>query len=147
MNTTQPEGWVHRHPVRVEFDEVDQYGIVHHARYWIYCERARVELMGTLGMRADSLDGLPVFEEVLQDSASEPLTGGTVRSELEAEVEFERKLLLSNSLKAIEQLHDRLSSEQCSRLAELLDRVAETTGDEEMRLEASALGQRLQAGD
>ena len=57
MNTTQPEGWVHRHPVRVEFDEVDQYGIVHHARYWIYCERARVELMGTLGMRADSLDG------------------------------------------------------------------------------------------
>jgi acyl-CoA thioester hydrolase len=30
---------------------------VHHARYWIYFERARVELMGLLGMRADSLDG------------------------------------------------------------------------------------------
>jgi len=48
---------VHEFPVRVQFDEVDQYGIVHHARYWVYCERARVELMGLLGMSADSLDG------------------------------------------------------------------------------------------
>ncbi len=53
----RPEGWVHQFPIRVQFDEVDQYGIVHHARYWVYCERARVQLMGLLGMRADSLDG------------------------------------------------------------------------------------------
>lgn len=70
MNTEHPERWVHEFPVRVQFDEVDQYGIVHHARYWIYCERARVELMGVLGMRADSLDGdllgLVVVEATVQ---------------------------------------------------------------------------------
>ena len=70
MDTEHPERWVHEFPVRVQFDEVDQYGIVHHARYWIYCERARVELMGVLGMRADSLDGdllgLVVVEATVQ---------------------------------------------------------------------------------
>ena len=53
----RPDGWVHSFPVVVQFDEVDQYGIVHHARYWIYCERARVDLMGQIGMRAENLDG------------------------------------------------------------------------------------------
>jgi acyl-CoA thioester hydrolase len=47
---SQPEGWVHRYPLRVQFDEVDQYGIVHHPRYFVFFERARVELMGQLGM-------------------------------------------------------------------------------------------------
>ena len=44
---------IHRYPLTVQFDEVDQYGIVHHPRYFIYMERARVELMGMLGMRPD----------------------------------------------------------------------------------------------
>ena len=57
MSPEQPAGWVHEYALTVQFDEVDQYGIVHHARHWIYCERARVELMGRLGMRPDSLDG------------------------------------------------------------------------------------------
>lgn len=48
--TSPPEGWVHRYPLRVQFDEVDQYGIVHHPRYFVFFERARVELMGLLGM-------------------------------------------------------------------------------------------------
>ena len=47
------DGWVHRYPVRVQFDEVDQYGIVHHPRYFVFFERARVELMGRLGMTVD----------------------------------------------------------------------------------------------
>jgi acyl-CoA thioester hydrolase len=51
-------GWVHSHPVQVQFDEVDQYGIVHHTRYLIYFERARVQLMGRLGMRAGQTDEL-----------------------------------------------------------------------------------------
>ena len=57
LTDSRPDGWVHEHPVLVEFDEVDQYGIVHHSRYWIYCERARVQLMGLLGMSPDSLNG------------------------------------------------------------------------------------------
>lgn len=51
------DGGIHRYPLRVQFDDVDQYGIVHHPRYLIYMERARVDLMGHLGMRADRLDG------------------------------------------------------------------------------------------
>lgn len=42
------EPWVHRYPLRVQFDEVDQYGIVHHSRYFIYLERARVDLLAEL---------------------------------------------------------------------------------------------------
>ena len=45
------EAWIHSYPLRVQFDDVDQYGIVHHPRYLVYCERARVDLMGQLGMR------------------------------------------------------------------------------------------------
>jgi acyl-CoA thioester hydrolase len=48
--SSRPEGWIHRYPLRVQFDEVDQYGIVHHPRYFVFFERARVELMGLLGM-------------------------------------------------------------------------------------------------
>ena len=59
----QPEGWIHRYPLRVQFDEVDQYGIVHHTRYFIYFERARVDLMGELGMRPGrpDTDGLGII--------------------------------------------------------------------------------------
>jgi len=53
-DTARPDGWVHRYPVTVQFDEVDQYGIVHHTRYLVYCERARVDLMGQLGMQPDN---------------------------------------------------------------------------------------------
>ncbi len=49
------EGWIHRYPVQVQFDEVDQYGIVHHPRYFVFMERARVALMGELGMRPGGL--------------------------------------------------------------------------------------------
>lgn len=56
----RPEGWVHRYPLKVQFDEVDAYGIVHHPRYFVFCERARVELMGLLGMRPDVHDGLGI---------------------------------------------------------------------------------------
>lgn len=96
--------------------------------------------------RADSLDGLPIFEEVLQDAAAEPLTGAIASSELDAEMEFERRLLLSNSLKAIDQLREELSAPERSRIADLLDQVAETTGDEEMRAQARNLGRQLQPG-
>ncbi len=52
-----PEGWIHEYPLRVQFEDVDQYGIVHHPRYLLFMERARVDLMGRIGMRADRLGG------------------------------------------------------------------------------------------
>ena len=72
------EGWIHRTPVRVQFDEVDQYGIVHHTKYFIYFERARVELMGVLGMRADLMAPTAPPERV--SSAPRPDLGGAPRS-------------------------------------------------------------------
>jgi acyl-CoA thioester hydrolase len=57
--------------VTVQFDEVDQYGIVHHPRYLVYLERARVDLMGRLGMRPGTSDhGLVVVEARLRYRAS-----------------------------------------------------------------------------
>ena len=54
--SSRPEGWIHRYSLRVQFDEVDQYGIVHHTRYLVYMERARVALLGELGMRPGGLE-------------------------------------------------------------------------------------------
>lgn len=58
IDPAREHGWIHRYPVKVQFDEVDQYGIVHHTRYFVYFERARVELMGALGMKPGLSDGL-----------------------------------------------------------------------------------------
>lgn len=49
------EGWLHQYPLRVQFDEVDQYGIVHHSKYLIYMERARVDLLADLQRRGNDL--------------------------------------------------------------------------------------------
>ena len=45
------------HPVRVEFEDVDMYGVVHHPRYLHFMERARVSLLHRLGFDRASLDG------------------------------------------------------------------------------------------
>lgn len=50
-------GWVHRTPVTVQFEDVDQYGIVHHPRYLLFMERGRVQLMRELGVGQGMLDG------------------------------------------------------------------------------------------
>ncbi len=55
---------LHRYPVRVQFDEVDQYGIVHHTKYFVYFERARVDLMGRLGMRDETMGLIVAAAEV-----------------------------------------------------------------------------------
>lgn len=46
-------GWIHEHEVLVQFEDVDQYGMVHHPRYLMFMERARVALLGQIGMRAE----------------------------------------------------------------------------------------------
>jgi acyl-CoA thioester hydrolase len=47
--------WLHTYPLRVQFDEVDQYGIVHHSKYFIYLERARVDLLAELQKRGGGM--------------------------------------------------------------------------------------------
>ncbi len=57
MSVPRPEGWTHTTPVTVEFEDVDQYGIVHHPRYLLFMERGRVRLMRELGVGSGALDG------------------------------------------------------------------------------------------
>jgi acyl-CoA thioester hydrolase len=45
-----PGGAVHRFPVRIYFEDTDAAGIVYHANYLKFAERARTELMRSLGM-------------------------------------------------------------------------------------------------
>ncbi len=57
MSVQRPGGWLHRYPITVQFEDVDQYGIVHHPRYLLFMERGRVQLMRELGVGAGALDG------------------------------------------------------------------------------------------
>ena len=46
----------HRTPVRVAFDEVDMYGIVHHSKLLVYLERARIAMFVAGGMTPGTLE-------------------------------------------------------------------------------------------
>jgi len=60
----------HRTPIRVAFDEVDMYGIVHHSKLLVYLERARISLFVEGGINPGSLEetgfGLIVVETELK---------------------------------------------------------------------------------
>jgi acyl-CoA thioester hydrolase len=46
----------HRTPIRVAFDEVDMYGIVHHSKLLVYLERARIAMFVAGGMTPGTLE-------------------------------------------------------------------------------------------
>ncbi|MEO1091088.1 MAG: tol-pal system-associated acyl-CoA thioesterase [Pseudomonadota bacterium] len=41
---------VHRWPIRVYYDDTDAAGLVYHAQYLAFCERARTEFLRALGL-------------------------------------------------------------------------------------------------
>jgi YbgC/YbaW family acyl-CoA thioester hydrolase len=54
MNQTMPG--VYRHPVTVEFEDVDSYGMAHHTKLVAYLERARAHFFADHGLELKSLD-------------------------------------------------------------------------------------------
>lgn len=65
-----PSGYRHVHPVRVRFAETDAMGVVHHSRYLLYLEEARVAWMRALGhdytrLREEGID-FAVIEAFVQ---------------------------------------------------------------------------------
>ena len=60
----------HCTPIRVAFDEVDMYGIVHHSKLLVYLERARITLFVEGGINPGTLEetgfGLIVVETELK---------------------------------------------------------------------------------
>ena len=47
----------HRYNIAVQFEDVDMYGVVHHPNYLRFMERARVQLLGELGVAPSDMDG------------------------------------------------------------------------------------------
>ena len=49
---------IHRMPVRIYYEDTDAGGIVYHARYAVFCERARSDCLRLLGVRQSELPDL-----------------------------------------------------------------------------------------
>ena len=55
------EDYEFTHPIAVEFEDVDSFGIVHHARFVLYLERARLRLFAERGVDLAPGPVLPVL--------------------------------------------------------------------------------------
>ena len=49
---------IHIMPIRVYYEDTDAGGIVYHARYTVFCERARSDCLRLLGIRQSELSGM-----------------------------------------------------------------------------------------
>lgn len=95
--------------------------------------------------RQGSTTGWPVFEEVLADAVANPLQPQEVSDDEQAQLYFERHLLVTNSLKAVDLLAPQLALADRERAARLLEQVADATGDSQLSLSARDLSLRLSA--
>lgn len=55
--------------IRVRYAEVDQMGVVHHSRFWVYLEMGRTELLRQAGAAYRDLEAAGVFFVVAKCSA------------------------------------------------------------------------------
>jgi hypothetical protein len=95
--------------------------------------------------RQDSTAGWSTFEEVLADAVANPIVPPEVPSEEQAQTYFERTLMLTNCLKAVERLQPQLGPEDRERTSRLLDQVAAATADDKLSLTARELALQLAA--
>ncbi|HEX3982158.1 MAG TPA: tol-pal system-associated acyl-CoA thioesterase [Acidisoma sp.] len=82
MNAPVIEGGIHRYPVRVYFEDTDAGGIVYHANYLRFAERARTEALRAMG--------LPHSEMMLRH--------GMIFVVRHAELDYQRPARLDDSL-------------------------------------------------
>ena len=95
--------------------------------------------------RQGSTTGWPVFEEVLADAVANPLRPQDVANDEQAQLYFERQLLVTNSIRAVDLLAPQLAAADRRRTARLLEQVADATGDAQLSLSARDLSLRLSA--
>jgi HEAT repeat protein len=96
--------------------------------------------------RGGSTEGLPVFETVLEEAQSNPqVSGGPLRPDDSGEQNqaFEQALMLSNTLKALEELTGAMSVEQRQRVAEQLAPLADAYPQPQLRIEAGDVLRQL----
>lgn len=93
--------------------------------------------------RNGSLQGMPVFEELLSEAATWEMDPSTVQNQDQESAYFERMLMLSNTLKALQELQSQFDSETRTALAGQLDRLAESTRNALLRTEAKQVMHQL----
>jgi hypothetical protein len=93
--------------------------------------------------RQRSTEGLPVFEEVFADLAARPLDPSAATTDDHVQDYFERYVLYSNCLKAIDLLQPELAPDVRERMASLLETVARTTGDARIEVDTKQTVYRL----
>lgn len=104
-------------------------------------------LNAALGLaRHKSLRGLQVFESVLDDAQSVqdlPVQAPTADPSDESAAVFEQALMLSNTLKALDDLSDQLSAQQKQQVVSKLTPLAESYPQPQLRVESQQLLQQL----
>lgn len=95
--------------------------------------------------RHRSLAGIPVFEEVFADAVARPIIPEQVTNEAQGQDYFERTLLLTNCLRAVDLLAPELTGERRDRLARLLEQVADATRDTRLSISARELFLKLKS--
>jgi hypothetical protein len=95
--------------------------------------------------RHDSTAGWSAFQDVLADAVANPIVPPAAPTEEQAQTYFERTLILTNCLKAVERLQAQLGPEERDRTSRLLDQVAAATADDKLSLTARELALQLRA--
>ena len=62
------EDAVHTHLVRARYADTDKMGVVYHARYFVWFEAARTELLLAMGMPYRQLEARGIFLPVVEVS-------------------------------------------------------------------------------
>lgn len=93
--------------------------------------------------RNGSDEGIPVFFEMLETAQEWDLDPTQVQTEEQESEYFERMLILVNSLKALDEVQSKMSTEQKTELVSLLDKLAEQSKDAVLRSQILEIKQTL----
>ena len=93
--------------------------------------------------RNDSAEGIPVFIELIRGAKDWDLDPNQVKTEEGKSTYFERMLILINSMKALSQVHEKLSADQKQTLTQLLEILSDQTQDAVLKSQILELKQTL----
>lgn len=91
MTAWQPARRVHRLPVRIYFEDTDAGGIVYHANYLKFAERARTELLRAVGLDHPALRRRHGIIFAVRRAVLDCLTPGRLDDRLEVLTEVVRR--------------------------------------------------------
>ena len=96
--------------------------------------------------RNGSVEGLSVFQNLIRDAVDWKLDPSQVENPEQEEEYFERMLMLTNGLKAVQELNDSLTSQQRNQIISDLKKLRESTSDAGLRVQISEISAALSSG-